>query len=99
MIWPQAPAAPFCWSNDLVRLVREFARFRVSSELEQLGRLVCVRALSLTGCGLCLVPEYLGEMAWLEELHLAQNQLRELPASVGRLQPGDPAIPTIFLED
>ena len=37
MIWPQAPAAPFCWSNDLVRLVREFARFRVSSEPEQLG--------------------------------------------------------------
>ena len=31
------------------------------------------------------------------ERHAAS--LRELPASVGRLQPGDPAIPTIFLED
>ena len=34
-----------------------------------------------------------------QQLEAALASLAELPASVGRLQPGDPAIPTIFLED
>ena len=99
--------------DDMQRIpgVRPGARLLLHAEGENAVRAVLERIDAIEALGIAAIdvsPAYwrtLGNRLaarlplpeYTAERHAAS--LRELPASVGRLQPGDPAIPTIFLED
>lgn len=44
-----------------------------------------MRALSLRGCGLAQLPAALGDLRQLRHLDCSDNQLTQLPDSLGRL--------------